>query len=65
MQELRRRAARTRCARAQVSTLRERLFKIGAHVVVSVRRVVLHLPDTFPFIDVWQRLAISVGATVG
>src|ERR1700681_3550622 len=41
MQELRLRAARTACARAQVSTLRERLLKLGVHVVRSVRRIVL------------------------
>ena len=48
MQELRLRAARTACARAQVWTLRERLLKLGAQVVVSVRRVVIHLPVSFP-----------------
>jgi hypothetical protein len=64
-QELRRRAQRTPCARAQVSTLRERLLKIGAQVVVSVRRVVLHFPETFPLIDLWQRLALSIGAKAG
>jgi hypothetical protein len=37
IQDLRRRAAWTSCARAQVSTLCERLFKIGVQVVVSVR----------------------------
>jgi hypothetical protein len=42
MQELRLRAAGTNCARAQVWTLRERLLKLGARVVVSVRRLVLH-----------------------
>ena len=36
MQELRLRAARTACARAQVSGLRDRLLKLGVHVVVSV-----------------------------
>jgi hypothetical protein len=65
IQELRRCAARTSCARAQVSTLRERLFKIGARVTVSVRRVVLHLPKSFAFIGDWERLAISVGARAG
>src|SRR5207249_152168 len=50
MQELRLRAARTSCARAQVQTLRERLIKIGARVVESVRRVVLHLPASYPFL---------------
>jgi hypothetical protein len=50
MQELRLRAAATRCARAQVGTLRERLLKLGARVVVSARRMVLHLPASFPFL---------------
>ena len=64
-QELRRRAQRTSCARAQVSTLRERLLKIGTQLVVSVRRVVLHLPDSFPLIDVWKQVALGVGARAG
>jgi hypothetical protein len=64
-QELRRRAQRTSCARAQVSTLRERLLKVGAQLIVSVRRVVLHLPDSFPLIDVWKQVALGVGARAG
>src|SRR6266705_781252 len=65
MQELRLRAARTTCARAQVWTLRDRLVKIGAHVVVSVRRVVLHLPSSCPDRDTWSRIAFSFGAAAG
>jgi hypothetical protein len=64
-QELRLRAARTSCARAQVQTLRERLIKIGARVVESVRRVVLHLPASYPFRDPWNRIALSLGASSG
>ncbi len=63
LQELRLQAARTVYARAQVSTLRERLLKIGAHVVVSARRFVLHLPRAFPDIDAWQTIARRLGAT--
>ena len=37
MQELRLRAARTACARSQVTWLRNRLLKLGVHVVRSVR----------------------------
>ena len=37
MQELRLRAARTACARSQVTWLRDRLLKLGVHVVRSVR----------------------------
>jgi len=65
MQELRLRAARTTCARAQVWTLRDRLLKIGAQVVVSVRRVVLHLPSSCPDRDAWSRIAFGFGATAG
>jgi hypothetical protein len=65
MQELRLRAARTGCARAQVWTLRERLLKLGARVVVSVRRVVIHLPVSFPFFASFRQIALSFGALSG
>jgi len=65
MQELRLRAAHTNCARAQVWTLRERLLKLGARVVVSVRRVVLHLPAAFPFLCAFQQIALALGASPG
>jgi len=51
MQELRLRAARTACARTHVSGLRDRLLTLGVHVVVSVRRIVLHLPTATPDLD--------------
>ncbi len=62
LQELRLRLAGTPCARAQVSTLRERLLKLGVYVVVSVRRVVLHLPQSFPFFALFRRAALAFGA---
>ena len=62
MQELRAAAAGTDCARAQVSTLRERLLKLGAWVERSVRRVVLHLPQHAPWRAEWSRVARSLGA---
>jgi len=65
MQEIRTASARTSLARAQVGTLRERLFKLGAEVVVSVRRIVLHLPAAFPFIDEWHDVAVALGAVPG
>jgi hypothetical protein len=52
-------------ARAQVSTLRERFLKIGVQVVATVRRVVLHLPQAFPYRDHFHRLALSLGAQTG
>ena len=48
MQELRLRAARTACARSQVTWLRDRLLKLGVHVIRSVRRLVLQLPRSTP-----------------
>lgn len=65
MQELRLRAARTACARAQVTWLRDRLLKLGAHVVVSVRRIVLHLPTATPDLDAWRQIALALGARSG
>ncbi|MGC2418399.1 MAG: IS1380 family transposase [Candidatus Acidiferrales bacterium] len=65
MQEMRLRLAATRYARAQVSTLRECFLKLGAQVVVSVRRIVLHLPRSFPYLNNFQRLALSLGAQGG
>jgi Transposase DDE domain group 1 len=62
-QELRRRAAGTVCADAQVTTLRERLIKLAVWVERSVRRIVLHLPRTFPWLPTWRKLARAVGAT--
>lgn len=65
MQELRLRAARTACARVQVTWLRERLLKLGVQVVVSVRRIVLHLPTATPDRTAWRHIAVALGARTG
>src|SRR6267154_1212427 len=65
MQELRLRAAGTACARAQVCMLRERLLKLGARILVSVRRVVVHLPASFPFLPAFRRVALALGSATG
>ena len=65
MQELRLRAARTSCARAQVTWLRARLLKLGVQVVRSVRRLVLHLPRATPHLDAWRHIALALGARAG
>lgn len=65
LQELRAHAGRTRFARAQVSTIREHLLKIGTRVVVSVRRIVLHFPASCPAQSDWRRLAAALGARAG
>ena len=61
-QEMRRRAATTSCADAQVTTLRERLVKLAVWVERSARRIVLHLPLSFPWLPEWRQLACAVGA---
>jgi len=65
MQEIRLRLALTRHSQAQVSTLREHFLKLGAQVVVTVRRIVLHLPQAFPYRDSFHHLALSLGAQTG
>ena len=62
MQELRRQARGTSCEGAQVSTLRERLLKVGAWIEVSVRRIVVHLPQSFAWKPCWIRVAERLGA---
>jgi hypothetical protein len=58
-------AAPVACARAQVSTLRERFIKLGVRVHESVRRIVLHLPTSFPFHEHWRQIAAGLGAYSG
>ena len=48
---------------AQVCTLRERLLKVAVWVERSVRRIVLHLPQAFPWRDAWRDLAEALTAT--
>jgi hypothetical protein len=62
MQELRLQARGTSLARAQVTTLREHLVKLGVRVIVSVRRIVMHFPASFPYLDSWKRIAHALGA---
>lgn len=62
MQVLRAAAAGTDCERAQVWTLRERLLKLGVWVERSVRRIVLHLPQSAPWSSQWCRVARNLGA---
>jgi hypothetical protein len=48
---------------AQVWTLRERLVKVAVWVERSVRRIVLHLPQAFPWRAPWRALAQALTAT--
>ena len=47
----------TELQRAQVTTIRLKLFKIAARVVLSVRRVVLHLSSNYPYRPLFRRVA--------
>ena len=62
-QQLRRLAAGTACAAAQVWTLRERLIKIGVTVRESVRRILLEGPLAYPWFATWRRVACRLGAS--
>ena len=53
----------TELARAQVSTIRLKLFKIAARVVVTVRRVVLHLSSAYPYQALLARLVPQLAPT--
>jgi hypothetical protein len=61
-QELQLRADRTALRGAQVPRLRQALITIGVHVVRSVRRIVLHFPQSHPDAATWARLARGLGA---
>jgi hypothetical protein len=54
---LRRHAAGTELADAQLDTIRLRLLKIGAYLVCSVRRLRLHLSSSHPWQKLWFLVA--------
>jgi len=62
-QQLRHEARGTACARAQVGTLRERLVKVGATVIESVRRILLEAPRAYPWLTTWRAVAFRLGAS--
>jgi hypothetical protein len=47
-------------AQASIGTLRQRLWKAGAVVVTSARRVCLHVSATWPYRAVWQQVQAAV-----
>jgi hypothetical protein len=54
--------AGTELAAAQVNTIRLKLLKIGARVVTSVRRVVVHLASGYPLQELFARVAVDLVA---
>ena len=47
-------------ARSQCHTIRTKLLKIGARVVVSTRRVVIHLASGYPYQDLFHRALLRI-----
>src|SRR5215469_13954778 len=45
----------TEWAQAQVDTIRRKLFKIGAVMYVSVRRIVLQMSSTYPWKNIYVK----------
>ena len=61
VQALRRTAlSGTEMARAQVGTIRLKLFKVAARVVVTVRRVVFHLSSSYPYQGLFEEVCARV-----
>jgi hypothetical protein len=42
-------------AKAEVSTWRARLWKVGARVITSARRIWFHFSETWPYQNLWRR----------
>jgi len=62
-QQLRHEARGTPLARAQVSTLRERLLKLAVTIRETVRRIWIEAPRSYAWLATWRTVAARVGAT--
>ncbi len=51
-------------AAASVSSLRQRLWKVGAVVVTGARRICFHFSETWPYRELWRRALSGVNAFV-
>ena len=49
--------------RGDVESRLKELIKLAVWVERSVRRIVLHLPTSFPWLRTWRRIARAVGVT--
>jgi hypothetical protein len=58
-------AAVPEVATATVSTLRQRMWKAGARVVTSARRIGVHLSESWPYRALWFRVLAAVQGFVG
>jgi DDE family transposase len=50
----------TELAEAQVGTIRLKLFKVAARVVVTVRRVIFHLSSSYPYQGLFEEVCARV-----
>ena len=57
-------AALPEVARAEVGTLRSRLWKVAAVVKTSVRRIWYHLPSTWPYQELWRQVRQALATFV-
>ena len=57
-------AAVPEMAKAEVSTWRQRLWKVGAIVMTSARRVWFHFSESWPYRELWVRVHEAVSAFV-
>lgn len=65
VEHLRRRLlADTELAKAQVNTIRLKLFKIGARVVWSARRIVFHLSSGYPLKELFIKIVSRLQSTL-
>jgi hypothetical protein len=62
LQQVRRAAHGTSLATAQISRLRLSVIKVAARLVASVRRILVHLPQSFAFRREWNTIARRLGA---
>jgi len=60
IQALRRLLEGTEFARAQVSTLRVKLLKVGVRIKETTRRIWLMLPTGYPLKEIWMRLVAGM-----
>lgn len=64
LQEIRLAAANTNYARAQTNRIVNGLLKIAARVTVSVRRILIQMPEQTPVNSDWRIIAGQLGAAI-
>lgn len=47
-------------SKAQAESLRLKLLKVASRVEISVRRIIVHIPSSFPYWDAWFRLQLRL-----